>query len=230
MRRINPKKAFTLAEVLITLGIIGVVAAMTIPILMQNAQKQELKSSLKEAYSMLSQAFNNLQSDQGSLGDWSSLYSYYRNGSPPINTTQFATDLTSYLSVVKDCGSFGCISSSGVGPNGIIYKDFGGAAWGTNINAHYVGTYQYILKNGMILFVWAPNMTSNTSISIDVNGYKGPNVLGKDVFRFMVTSNALMPLNYVWPANGPCNTANANTNVFGCPSAAFTDDNYWNLW
>lgn len=234
IRRFNFNKAFTLAEVLITLGIIGIVAAMTIPALMQSTQKQELKSGFKEAYSMLSNAYSRLQTDQGFLGDYNSLYTYYRTA--PNNTTQFATDLTSYLNVAQTCpGQFGCINSSGVSSNGTIYKDFSGAPWGTNINANYVGTYQFILNNGMILFVWAPNMTSNMSISIDVNGYKGPNVLGKDIFRFMPTSAtganaALAPLNYVWGSGTPCNTANANTSVFGCPSAAFTDDSYWNLW
>lgn len=43
--------AFTLAEVLITLGIIGIVAAMTLPAIIQNYQKMVLKSQFKKAYS-----------------------------------------------------------------------------------------------------------------------------------------------------------------------------------
>ena len=44
-------KGFTFAEVLITLGIIGVVAAMTIPGLIQNSKNKELQTKLKKAYS-----------------------------------------------------------------------------------------------------------------------------------------------------------------------------------
>ncbi len=59
------KFAFTLAEVLITLGIIGVVAAMTIPTLMKNTQDTELKTAWKKEYSVLSQAFLEIATDNG---------------------------------------------------------------------------------------------------------------------------------------------------------------------
>jgi len=47
---------FTLAEVLITLAIIGVVAAMTIPSVIVNTNQQEFKTGLKKAVSVLNQA------------------------------------------------------------------------------------------------------------------------------------------------------------------------------
>ena len=50
------RAAFTLAEVLITLGIIGFVAAMTMPVLINNYQKHALKNQFKVAYSLLNQA------------------------------------------------------------------------------------------------------------------------------------------------------------------------------
>lgn len=52
----NKKSGFTLAEVLVTLMIIGVIAAMTIPSLMQGTAQQEYKAALKKAVSMLNQA------------------------------------------------------------------------------------------------------------------------------------------------------------------------------
>ncbi|MBP7212243.1 prepilin-type N-terminal cleavage/methylation domain-containing protein, partial [bacterium] len=51
----NSKTAFTLAEVLITLGIIGIVAALTIPTLMNKSQKQQTVTALKKSYSTFSQ-------------------------------------------------------------------------------------------------------------------------------------------------------------------------------
>lgn len=53
------QRAFTLAEVLITLGILGVVIAMTIPGLMQNIQDKQFKEAAKEAFSKSSQAVRN---------------------------------------------------------------------------------------------------------------------------------------------------------------------------
>lgn len=52
----NKKSGFTLAEVLVTLMIIGVIASMTIPSLMQSTAKQEFKTAYKKAISSLSQA------------------------------------------------------------------------------------------------------------------------------------------------------------------------------
>ena len=50
------KNAFTLAEVLITLGIIGVVAAMTIPTLISNTNGAQFKTAYKKALSTMNQA------------------------------------------------------------------------------------------------------------------------------------------------------------------------------
>ncbi len=68
------KKAFTLAEVLITLGIIGVVAAMTLPIIVGNYKKQEVVTSVQKVYSVLNQAFNFSQADNESYEYWAQAY------------------------------------------------------------------------------------------------------------------------------------------------------------
>lgn len=59
------KGAFTLAEVLITLGIIGVVAALTLPSLIQKYQDQVLENQLKKTYSTLSQGIQKAMADDG---------------------------------------------------------------------------------------------------------------------------------------------------------------------
>ena len=59
------KKAFTLAEVLLTLAVIGVVAAMTLPSLIQNTQKQQYFTAFKKIYSDLSQATMLIMLDNG---------------------------------------------------------------------------------------------------------------------------------------------------------------------
>ena len=59
------KTGFTLAEVLITLGIIGVVAAMTIPTLIANTNAQKYRSKFKKSISTLSQAARMSQAQYG---------------------------------------------------------------------------------------------------------------------------------------------------------------------
>ena len=61
---------FTLAEVLITLGIIGVVAAMTMPSLITNYQKKQTISQLKKSYSVVSQALVSSQAENGNIEEW----------------------------------------------------------------------------------------------------------------------------------------------------------------
>ena len=64
------KAAFTLAEVLITLGIIGIVAAMTLPALMANGRKQETVARLKKFNSMMLQAILLSENDNGPYEYW----------------------------------------------------------------------------------------------------------------------------------------------------------------
>ena len=62
MKKLN---AFTLAEVLITLGIIGVVAAMTLPTLIQNHQKQVYATQLKKSINVFENMLNKMKADEG---------------------------------------------------------------------------------------------------------------------------------------------------------------------
>ena len=58
---------FTLAEVLVTLGIIGVVSAMTVPTLMQNHQRKTYVTQLHKSYNELSQALLQYQTDKNAV-------------------------------------------------------------------------------------------------------------------------------------------------------------------
>ena len=91
------KKAFTLAEVLITLGIIGVVAAMTMPSLTTKVKDTELKSRAKKAYSAISQAVQLYQAKNGTPGDSTSLFD--------INKTsaEVSEEFSKYFNGAKYC-------------------------------------------------------------------------------------------------------------------------------
>ena len=64
------KSGFTLAEVLITLGIIGVVAALTMPVLIANYRKQQTVTQLKKVYSALQQSIQFSQANYGDIDSW----------------------------------------------------------------------------------------------------------------------------------------------------------------
>lgn len=64
------RKAFTLAEVLITLGVIGIVAAMTLPVLIQNYRKQVVETRLKKFYSIFNQTIKRIEADYGDIDSW----------------------------------------------------------------------------------------------------------------------------------------------------------------
>ena len=68
-KRINLYSAFTLAEVLITLGIIGVVVALTIPVLVGNYKKVQTVAQLKKVYSAMQQSVQIAQNEYGDIVD-----------------------------------------------------------------------------------------------------------------------------------------------------------------
>lgn len=65
------KKSFSLAEILLTLAIIGIVAAMTIPNLIRNQQQQTIISNLRKATSIINQAIERSESENGMVSNWS---------------------------------------------------------------------------------------------------------------------------------------------------------------
>ena len=95
---------FTLAEVLITLGIIGVVATLTIPPLINNYQKTQYLTLLKKDYSQFQQALLELAVDEGCIGDLSCTSVFDGHG-PNNAATSLAnyTTFISYFKIAKDC-------------------------------------------------------------------------------------------------------------------------------
>lgn len=198
-------KGFTLAEVLITLGIIGIVAAMTIPTLMKNTQDAELKSAWKKAYSVISQASLNVKNDNG--GTFAGLGSAFDLNSQ--NTLRDA--YTNYLKVVKKCDAdaYGlCFHPE----SGGIYLDTVKLLNGTShlqCNSYLPYFFEsasgVILPDGqLVLFAWVNTGTACTFsiegytndcgfMTVDVNGFKGPNTVGRDIFAIEILENKIVP-------------------------------------
>lgn len=172
------KKAFTLAEVLITLVIVGIIAALTLPTLIIKNQKEETAIKLKKAYSTLANAANLAISAEGPMETWE-----LGANSDPQAAEDFAdTYLIPYLSVAKNCGT------QTTGECEINYKYLNDASYSTldSSNTRLFlndGTliYGYVLKDGS---------GERFVIRIDINGKKSPNMSGRDIFAFNYWANS----------------------------------------
>ena len=185
------RAAFTLAEVLITLGIIGVVAALTLPTLIQNHQKQVYVTQLKKAYSTLNNAINKMAVDEGVV-DWSQTF---------CGSTQFWGDNDINVSIAKqnECydrilKQFNVMKKKQVG---VVCSEpwcmYGYDNYGSGKEFVDVGnTYSTIDNLNNFMFVTSDGMTylflcggGFSHIGVDVNGIaKGPNKVGRDYFEF----------------------------------------------
>ena len=172
--------AFTLAEVLITLGIIGVVAALTLPTLIQNHQKQVYVTQLKKAYSTLNNAINKMAVDEGVV-DWNQTYC----GSAIYDNTvakKCSEELVKQMKAIKYKPAEQSCTDEFIIHLDESYNDTfceASTSWITADGATYMFNCGYFY-----------------GITIDVNGTgKGPNKVGRDIFGFEIdlTDNKIIP-------------------------------------
>lgn len=170
MMKIKSKNnfAFTLAEVLITLGIIGVVASITVPILMNSIQDAQFKTAYRKAYSVASQAL--VSANQQNLLLPSSCV---RGNCDSSNGGNFLAFMAQFKTT-KECLNNdyeNCWSDSG-------------EKWGLSWNPegypnHTSPIYAFIDSSGM---AWCLYYKQNFIVFVDTNGFKKPNQWGKDRF------------------------------------------------
>lgn len=164
--------AFTLAEVLITLAIIGVVAALTIPNLISSYNEKIIITSLKKTLSELSQVIILSESENGNLASWN-------YGSGASKTTDFIDKyIAPYYKDVKKCTNaqecgFPCqsgwrrLDGECANESGFYYYQFNGKPVATRI-------YTYNKDKNM----------AYVTFYIDVDGLHGDSIMGKDVHTF----------------------------------------------
>src|SRR5574344_784276 len=175
------RRTFTLAEVLIVLGIIGVVAAMTLPTIMQKAQEQSLVSGLLKFNTELQQAINLWKNDIDCHDSAGRCLADQDLADGEIhNFDQIANE----MKIIKRCYISNCSSANWLPDNTLNY-------YGNNDNS----VYGKVAKtgNGNGAFLLADGITfsidvdpAGFDITVDVNGMKKPNRMGKDTFKIMV--------------------------------------------
>ena len=216
------RNGFTLAEVLITLVIIGIVAAMTIPTMVNNTNKEELRTGLLKAQTSLSGALERY---------------YALNGEKliPANLSSRSLEpiLIKYVLMSKDCGFANQHGSEVCAPVSVTlqnpYKTFSN---GSNLDPQYLDDGQFIMNDGMNVLI--ENHTY-CFLSVDVNGYnKKPNRAGYDLFMFQINENGnLVPMGaegtvFYSKSNAYCSASSTNNyNGYGCTAKALSDADYF---
>ncbi len=198
------KSGFTLAEVLITLVIIGIIAAMTIPTLLNKTNEQETVVAVKKAYSTLGQAYQRMIAEYGEVNP-----SYF-GSTEKERTENFGNIFIQYLNVQKVCGTStneNCWSTQNDG----AYKFFNGNGWWYKWNSSS-DYYKLVLNDGSFVGLRLEDFGSLGeepwqkeigSFFVDVNGDKGPNVLGKDVFGFWLLQGGVLPIGTAFDTKYP---------------------------
>ena len=177
-----PKVAFTLAEVLITLGIIGVVAALTLPSVIQNYRKQVILNKIKRTYTVLNNTIERAKADYGTnVNEWyipsgdertKSMYFVENYMLPYLNVLEYCKD-QSVKPICKEIVHYFNTTAETIGPVSLMH--------GTN----------FILTDGTNVYVQVGRINGSESmdtkrimVDFDIDGVNsGKNTYGYDVFR-----------------------------------------------
>ena len=204
-------RGFTLAEVLITLVIIGVIAAMTIPTLINKTDKQEYVNRFKKGHAVLVQALNLAQAQNGplSIWDWSSQQSGFDN---------VENYIVPHLQIAENCKN-----TTNCNLN-YDWKTLSGSSW-FNFKTN-TSQYKIVLNDGFAVVFYprtscVENSTKCMDIHIDVNGPKGPNKRGRDIFSFYVYPHT----NDMLPAGIRTETYNSSTGLWAMRTRNDVEEN-----
>lgn len=182
MKKMSRFTAFTLAETLVTLSIIGLVAALTIPSLKNHADEQKFVALTQKAFSEISAATAQVETQHGNIPfwDWTGyIYEEYDNsqdanmGGPNL--------VRSWYKKVLNVDNGAHLKEA------IPFVDISGKEIGASMMP--LGTF--VTTDGMCWFVGG--ISGEPYIFVDVNCSQEPNVMGIDVHSFNVTNDGVLP-------------------------------------
>lgn len=182
MKKIIPRQStffgFTLSEVLITLAIIGIVAAITIPSIISGNQKTELGAQFAKTYRTIMYTMNMSIAENGSIDTWE-----WKKSPSQIEQVEFVKKyFLPYMNVVKFCPDS---SATGCFPD-VTYKNLYGTDWANLSTREHP---KFVLADGTIMaFNFFNNYPESKgramAIQVDVNGRRKPNTIGLDTHEF----------------------------------------------
>lgn len=210
------KIAFTMAEVLITLGIIGIVAAMTLPTVINNAQDKQFRTMFKKQFSIISQAFQMVYMDDGEeikFDEWRDMVNY---------VCKIGTKLKAEYSGLKCDEIFRMTDNRFEDHLDTRFKWHEDEKW---YNAQKLPMQSNSGYSAMTFYLpdgaWI-NFNCARYVFVDVNGAKNPNTVGRDIFYFLIPRGSTSP-NFF-------DTAPYTTTVNGCEGGQYqvilNQDNY----
>ncbi len=216
--------AFTLAELVIVIGIIGVIAEITIPELVQNFQEQATVTSLKKVYSTLSQAYTMAVQENGPPETWNA-----------SNPSDLMNNFFPFFRISKNCGTTFVNSCFALSDE---YKRLNNLTWS---NGTETVPKISLLDGSSVLFAYPQancGLSRGTSLAVsnicseiyvDINGLKKPNKVGVDFFFFYFTKYGIIPAgtsaetSYTFSTH--CLNASALGSGFGCTAWVIYNEN-----
>lgn len=231
----NRQLAFTLAEVLITLGIIGIVAALTIPALVKKYQHHVLYNSLLKHYAIMQTALEKMQADTGITPN-SKNYDiqtfknqYIKHFKVLLDCGLGSTDVTDKVNAKEYCVTEQNLTEEGGRRYTKHYQTYNKKK---QIDNSLLNNGQFVLTDGSLILIENWNI-GTLYISVDVNGIKNrPNIWGQDLFTFQLMANGkLVPMGMdgtKYPPETHCSLTSTNTeNGVACTHRALTDKTFW---
>lgn len=200
--------AFTLAETLIVMGIIGIVSALTLPNLNSSTGEKEKIAKVKKIYQNLDDAVGRAQAVYGPMDEWTHL-----DADIPAQTTRFAQRITEFMKISKDCGMDTTGKCFVTKDSTLVYSTpTAQSQWEYNTN-----TYKVILADGTSLSFYAQN-----AIFADIDGpTKGKSTWGSDLFVYWISDNKVNPFRVKFDDNEePC-----RSDIDDCVAWVVTFDN-----
>jgi prepilin-type N-terminal cleavage/methylation domain-containing protein len=203
------KKGFTLAEVLITLLIVGIISSIVIPGIIADTQQAEYKTAWKKTYSSINQAYSQIMMDNGGT--------FVRVAT---NDSDLRNLFMNKMNYITTCDDTSCAASSLRKLNGTSESFY-------NFNNNLV------LSDSTILSIFHIDsttcaFTSHVGIGtcawmmVDINGKKSPNQWGKDIYGIWILNNKILPwgVDPVGAANPTWveNTCSTSSSGYGCGS------------
>lgn len=196
------KSGFTLGEVLITIGVIGIIAALTVPTLISNYQKHITVVRLKKIFNEFNGIFEEAKLEYGPMSKWGIIHGqdtdemdtvYYKIIAPKLKVSKYCGYGAG--NTATSCWAYGCnIDGTNCSAIPNFYANAASLEDGTDVaflNLSDEDYHHYVIQ-----------------IEIDINGKKGPNRWGKDRFIFEISDTTLYKLdamgsNPQYPSNDP---------------------------